>query len=227
LSLPNYTQLPKLADEFRSRGLEILAFPSPQFKGGKQSGEKLRNIFECKEIIHWFETGHVNGKNTREIYSFLKRELPGDYKRTDVSWNFAKFLIDSDGKPFKRYDPIMEPLALRDDIEHLLKLKEKRDAEMRAIDAERRAKEMMKEVKDAEKKAKEAEKKAAKIAVKEAKLKLKQSKKIETQTLNAEQRARSAEEQIKEAQERIKDANKRSQNAGMLIEIKSKDDDDE
>ena len=184
----------------------VLTWKSFYFHFQKQSGEKLRNIFECKEIIHWFETGHVNGKNTREIYSFLKRELPGDYKRTDVSWNFAKFLIDSDGKPFKRYDPIMEPLALRDDIEHLLKLKEKRDAE---------------------KKAKEAEKKAAKIAVKEAKLKLKQSKKIETQTLNAEQRARSAEEQIKEAQERIKDANKRSQNAGMLIEIKSKDDDDE
>jgi len=215
LTLPNYTQLPKLIEEFRSRGLEILAFPCPQFQPArvrkkKENVEKVRNVFDCKEDIHWFDSGHVNGKETREVYSYLKRELPGDKKLPDIEWNYSKFLIASDGKPYKRYNPFAEPLELRDDIEYLLKLKEKEDAENAAAAAEKKAKELMKEAKEVEKKAKEAEKKAAKLAKKEANARKKETKKIEVALTRAEERARIAEEQIKAAQEQIENANKRS-----------------
>ena len=176
----------------------------------QQKVGKLRNIFECKEDIHWFDSGHVNGKETREVYSYLKRELPGDRKHPDIEWNYAKFLVASDGKPYKRFPAEVELSELRDDIEHLLTLKEKKEAEIAAAAAEKKAKELMKEAKKAEKKAKEAEKKAAKLAKKEANLRKKETQKIEVALTRAEERARIAEEQIKAAQQKIEHASRRS-----------------
>jgi hypothetical protein len=136
--------------------------------------------------------------------------LPGDKKHPDIEWNYAKFLIASDGKPYKRFEATLDLSELRDDIEHLLKLKEKEDAENTAAAAEKKAKELMKEAKEVEKKSKEAEKKAAKLAKKEASFRMKESKKIEVALTRAEERARIAEEQIKAAQEQIENANRRS-----------------
>lgn len=39
----------------------------------------------------------------------------------DIQWNFEKFLIGKDGKPFSRYHPsVQDPEALKDDINTLL-----------------------------------------------------------------------------------------------------------
>ncbi len=66
----------------------------------------------------------MNGKDTREVYSFLKQKLPSDDGTTDIRWNFAKFLVDHEGKPFKRYGPKTNPEDMVSDIEELLKKKE-------------------------------------------------------------------------------------------------------
>ena len=34
--------------------------------------------FHAKDKFTWFEKGHVNGKETREVYSFLKNTLPSE-----------------------------------------------------------------------------------------------------------------------------------------------------
>jgi glutathione peroxidase-family protein len=44
-------------------------------------------------------------------------------KLTHVDFMIAKFLIDHEGKPFRRYDPKTPPLDLKGDIEELLKKK--------------------------------------------------------------------------------------------------------
>ena len=41
-------------------------------------------------------------------------------KRTDISWNFEKFLIDATGQPFKRYSSHFHTKNIADDIEALL-----------------------------------------------------------------------------------------------------------
>ena len=38
----------------------------------------------------------------------------------DLNWNFEKFLIGTDGRPYKRYHPVNEPESLVDDIRILL-----------------------------------------------------------------------------------------------------------
>jgi len=54
------------------------------------------------------------------VYSFLKRKLPAEDGTTDIRWNFAKFLVDHEGTPFKRYGPKTNPEDMVKDIEELL-----------------------------------------------------------------------------------------------------------
>ena len=63
----------------------------------------------------------ANGENEHPIFKFLKKSLPHPsddseslmsnpqffiwkpVKRSDIAWNFEKFLIGPDGTPIKRY----------------------------------------------------------------------------------------------------------------------------
>lgn len=93
------------------------------------------NNFEPKFPL--FSKIDVNGQNTDPLFQFLREQLPfpedNSYKfmssikliiwepisRTDVSWNFEKFLIDANGRPVKRYSRYFETIEIEDDIERL------------------------------------------------------------------------------------------------------------
>lgn len=129
LTKQNYTEFSKLIDEYGPAGFKVLAFPCNQF-GGQEPGthkeilDFVEKNFQCSEKFTWFEKGHVNGKKTRDVYSFLKRELPDESDgSTDVRWNFAKFLVDHEGNPVKRFGSKTPPFAMKDDIEALLRKK--------------------------------------------------------------------------------------------------------
>jgi len=99
LTKANYTQLPKLADDYGARGLKILAFPCNQF-GGQEPGTHSEIIEFVKkfdpdmpEKLIFFEKADVNGANAREVFSYLKKELPNADGTKDVRWNFGKFLV--------------------------------------------------------------------------------------------------------------------------------------
>eukprot|EP00527_Entomoneis_sp_CCMP2396_P000539 CAMPEP_0198149722 /NCGR_PEP_ID=MMETSP1443-20131203/47925_1 /TAXON_ID=186043 /ORGANISM="Entomoneis sp., Strain CCMP2396" /LENGTH=77 /DNA_ID=CAMNT_0043814839 /DNA_START=438 /DNA_END=671 /DNA_ORIENTATION=+ len=72
--------------------------------------------------MDFFEKNDVNGANTREVYRYLKQQAPNDDGTTDIRWNFAKFLIDHEGKSIKR--STASPDDLRPEIEALLAKKE-------------------------------------------------------------------------------------------------------
>ena len=79
LTKKNYTQLPKLVDEYGARGFKVLAFPCNQF-GGQEPGTNEQILtfvekFGARDKLEYFEKGDVNGNNAREVFSFLKREL--------------------------------------------------------------------------------------------------------------------------------------------------------
>ena len=61
----------------------------------------------------------MNGENSHPIFKYLKNELKG-FLGKNIKWNFTKFLIDKEGKPFKRFSPFTKPEKLRRDIESLL-----------------------------------------------------------------------------------------------------------
>ena len=66
----------------------------------------------------------VNGPNTHEAYKYLRynSELFDAKKKEvkEIPWNFAKFLLDSEGNVKSYYNPRVEPLTIVPDIEKLL-----------------------------------------------------------------------------------------------------------
>lgn len=129
LTKTNYVQFSKMYEAYNSRGLKILAFPSNQF--GKQEPGTNEDIldfveknFQAKDKVTWFDKGDVNGAAAREVFSFLKAKLPWEDGTSDIRWNFGKFLIDSEGTPFKRFGSKTPPEEMKADIEELLKKKE-------------------------------------------------------------------------------------------------------
>ena len=57
----------------------------------------------------------VNGKDAHSLYVYLKDGSSG-LLMDDIKWNFAKFLINKDGKPTQRYEPTITPESLEKDI---------------------------------------------------------------------------------------------------------------
>lgn len=91
-----------------------------------------------------FSKMDINGDNEDPIWKYLKSEIPtvaddcggagADFilsanflmiwspmRRSDVIWNFEKFLINQEGKPVKRYSPKFETKDVAADIEKLIK----------------------------------------------------------------------------------------------------------
>lgn len=61
----------------------------------------------------------VNGPNTHPLYKYLKAEK-GELLGNDIKWNFAKFLVATDGAVVKRYGPQVSPESIEGDIVALL-----------------------------------------------------------------------------------------------------------
>ena len=111
-------------DELNGKGFEILAFPSNQF-GNQEPGtaEEInafaREKYGAKFPIH--AKIEVNGKNTHPIFNFLRSnsELlnPVSGLVKNIPWNFAKFLVDGEGKVIAYHPPTTDPLSLKDQIE--------------------------------------------------------------------------------------------------------------
>ena len=120
-----YAGLQALYSEYVNQGLVIIGFPCNQF-GGQEPGEAKDIQENC--LVNYgvtfliTEKIDVNGQETTPVFKFLKESLPGMFGTEDIKWNFTKFLIDRNGKAFKRFAPATEPTELRTDIEALLSL---------------------------------------------------------------------------------------------------------
>lgn len=108
---PQFEGLEALYRKYKEKDLVILGFPCNQF-GNQEPGDE-KSISEGCMINYgvtfpMFSKIDVNGDDTHEIYKYLKKEL-GGFFGGKIKWNFTKFLIDSNGKPVKRFSPITKP----------------------------------------------------------------------------------------------------------------------
>ena len=51
----------------------------------------------------------VNGEGAADLYQWLRSEQPGDGDSSDITWNFEKFLVNSDGDVVARFAPMVTP----------------------------------------------------------------------------------------------------------------------
>lgn len=108
---PQYEGLENLYQKYKNKGLVILGFPCNQF--GKQEPGDEKSISEGCLVNYgvsfpMFSKIEVNGKNAHPLYRYLKHKL-GGWFGSSIKWNFTKFLIDTHGKPIKRFAPFTSP----------------------------------------------------------------------------------------------------------------------
>ena len=120
---PQFDGLEKLHQTYKDKGLVVLGFPCNQFQG--QEPETNNNMEESCRINHGVtfqltEKIDVNGDDTHPIFKYLKDEL-GGFLTKKIKWNFTKFLITPEGKPYKRFAPTTKPSKIEKDIKKLLK----------------------------------------------------------------------------------------------------------
>lgn len=127
---PQYEELQAMFDKFKDKGLVILDFPCNQF-GGQAPGD-IADIHEfCTSkystTFPQFDKVEVNGENESPLFAFLKskqafkgfgngeqakfmdemlkKQDPDYASKSDIKWNFTKFLVDSKGNVVARFEP--------------------------------------------------------------------------------------------------------------------------
>uniref|UniRef100_F1L9H1 Glutathione peroxidase n=1 Tax=Ascaris suum TaxID=6253 RepID=F1L9H1_ASCSU len=122
LASSNYAELKELLDKYADKGLVIATFPCNQFGGQEPDCEvDIRNFVKDKFKFEPDLYGKidVNGSHADPLFAFLKKEQGGIFFDA-IKWNFTKFLIDTNGRPVKRYSPTTSPKSIEKDIEALL-----------------------------------------------------------------------------------------------------------
>ncbi|MFC7684710.1 glutathione peroxidase [Ureibacillus sp. GCM10028918] len=112
-----FDELEELYKKYQGQGLEILGFPSDQFKqelsSGNEAAEACRLTYGVTFPMH--ELVKVNGENAHPLFKHLTEETKGLLGKS-VKWNFTKFLVDRDGNVVKRYAPTDKPSKFENDI---------------------------------------------------------------------------------------------------------------
>ena len=119
---PQFDGLEKLHQKYKDQGLVVLGTPCNQFGG--QEPLSNESMSETCRINHGVtfqltEKIDVNGDNTHPLFAYLKGKL-GTLLGKNIKWNFAKFLIDQDGNPVKRFSPTTKPEKIEKYIQQLL-----------------------------------------------------------------------------------------------------------
>jgi glutathione peroxidase len=100
-----YKGLQTLHDRYRSKGLEILAFPSNDF-GGQEPGSnaEIKKFCELNYKVRFplFEKGAVSGKDKQPLFAWLISQDSAQPNQ-EIDWNFEKFLVGRDGRLISRF----------------------------------------------------------------------------------------------------------------------------
>ena len=143
---PQYEPLEKMYENYHDKGLEIIDIPCNQFGGQAPGSDDEIHAF-C--TLHYdtkfeqFKKSDVNGGNELKLYTFLKsqkgfegfdddnkltpvlKDMLGkadpDYaKKSDIKWNFTKFVVNKNGEVVKRFEPTADMAKVEECVKSLL-----------------------------------------------------------------------------------------------------------
>ena len=111
---PQYKELQKLYDRYKSSGFVIVGFPANNFLWQEPGSNKQIADFCEKNYGVTFPMMakiSVKGSDMHAIYKFLTQASKNGYKSSNVSWNFQKYLIGRDGRLEKIIAPRTSPMS--------------------------------------------------------------------------------------------------------------------
>ncbi len=108
---PQYADMETLYEQYKDRGLEILAFPANNF--GQQepgSNEEIKSFCYTKYSLTFplFSKISVKGADKHPLYHYLTEQTAF---KGEVEWNFQKYLVSRDGAVVARYHHRTKPLS--------------------------------------------------------------------------------------------------------------------
>lgn len=99
--------------------LVIIGFPCNQF-GAQEPNEGLAIEQFCQAnygvTFLMANKLDVNGADAHPLFVWLKAQTGGD----EISWNFAKFLLNKEGEVVARFDPKADPMTLQTEIDKIM-----------------------------------------------------------------------------------------------------------
>ena len=137
---PQYEGLENLYREYKDKGLEILDFPCDQFGHQAPGSDEEINEFctaRYDTTFPRFKKIEVNGDNKDSLWAYIEEKAPykapkglknsmtmkslekfsGTSKNpSEIRWNFTKFLVDREGNVVNRFEPIVEPKDIEEEV---------------------------------------------------------------------------------------------------------------
>ena len=112
-----FNELEALYKKYHDQGLEILGFPSDQFKQelstGSDAAEACRLSYGVTFPMH--DLIKVNGESAHPLFKHITEATKGLLGK-NVKWNFTKFLVDREGNVVKRFAPTDKPSKFEKEI---------------------------------------------------------------------------------------------------------------
>jgi len=111
---PQYSALEALQQRFKGRPFAVLGFPCNDFAGQEPGSEtEIKDFCESNYQVTFplFSKVHVKGAEQAPLYAFLTKQASAPDGPGDVIWNFAKFVVDGEGKVIGRFSPTTTPDA--------------------------------------------------------------------------------------------------------------------
>ena len=117
---PQYKGLESLYRRHKDKGFVVLGFPCDQF-GHQEPGDAavIRQFCTTNYDVTFplFAKVEVNGPGAHPLYQHLKAQQK---EPQEIKWNFAKFLVDRQGKVLKNYTHKDTPESIEKDLLPLL-----------------------------------------------------------------------------------------------------------
>jgi glutathione peroxidase len=126
---PQYESLEKLYNQYKGKGLRILAFPANDFGAQEPGSDKEIKEF-CTAKFHvtfdmFSKVTVAPGDQQAPLYKFLTGKETNPKSAGPIRWNFTKFLLDEKGQIVGRFEPGQDPMSadVIDAVEKTLKIK--------------------------------------------------------------------------------------------------------
>ena len=145
---PQYAPIEQIYRDYHAQGLEVLDFPCNQF-GGQAPGadEEIHEFCEANfnTTFQQMKKIDVNGPNELPLYTYLKAQQgfkgldqhqykdllekmfakndPEWDKKSDIKWNFTKFLVDRNGNVVARFEPTADMAVVEKAVKALIEKK--------------------------------------------------------------------------------------------------------